>query len=491
MKKIIGVIAFALIVKCAAAQLVLPGDFPDPSVVKINNAYWATATTSNWSPVFPLLQSTDLVNWENKGFVFTTLPGWADYYFWAPEISYDNGRVFVYYSAHRKGGNLCVAVASADDPIGPYTDHGPLVCQEAGSIDAFPIRDKKGKLYLIWKEDGNSVGKPTPIWISEMAEDRKSLIGEKREMFRNDTPWEGNLVEGVSIIQRGDYYFAFYAGAACCGRGCNYATGIARAKDLFGPWEKYSGNPIIVSDDNWTCPGHGTPVEKDGRCYFLYHGYDKESNVYTGRQGLLREFVFTDDSWIKFVNDPVSGVVANKEVREDFDGAVSSRWQWSVFNQPSLRQLNGSLELAAGVNGLSMIGQKVFSGNYNATTIVDLSKTTSKAGIVIIGDESNYVALITHGNKLAIEKVENGKRDVLAETALDKKLKKVVLKLSVKDGNKLSCAVSYDGNDFKAISTETIDQSKLPPWDRALRVGLLAAGQNQEKAVFENFILYH
>src|SRR5688500_2587973 len=165
---------FVLIVLCLctvqvlhAQRLVLPGDYPDPSAVKIGDSWWATATSSNWAPAFPLLQSKDLVRWEQKGYVFSQLPAWADYYFWAPEISYENGKVYVYYAAHKKGGNLCVGVASADRPEGPYRDHGALMCEPAGSIDAFPMRDENGKLFLIWKEDGNSIRQPTPISSEE------------------------------------------------------------------------------------------------------------------------------------------------------------------------------------------------------------------------------------------------------------------------------------------------------------------------------------
>ncbi|MEJ7661110.1 MAG: family 43 glycosylhydrolase [Hymenobacter sp.] len=38
------------------ANPVLAGDYPDPSVTKVGNTYWATATSSNWGPTFPLLQ---------------------------------------------------------------------------------------------------------------------------------------------------------------------------------------------------------------------------------------------------------------------------------------------------------------------------------------------------------------------------------------------------------------------------------------------------
>lgn len=39
----------ACVINCSlfAQQLVLPGDHPDPSVTKIGNRYWASATTSN------------------------------------------------------------------------------------------------------------------------------------------------------------------------------------------------------------------------------------------------------------------------------------------------------------------------------------------------------------------------------------------------------------------------------------------------------------
>ena len=36
---------------------VMPGDFPDPSVIRAGRDYWATATSSQWAPIFPLLHS--------------------------------------------------------------------------------------------------------------------------------------------------------------------------------------------------------------------------------------------------------------------------------------------------------------------------------------------------------------------------------------------------------------------------------------------------
>ena len=109
----------------------LAGDYPDPSVIRVGTNYWAVATSSEWAPEFPILFSTDLVNWKIVGAVFQKRPEWSVGNYWAPEISYDRGKYFVYYVGRKSGGPLCAAVATSSTPTGPYQDHGPLICQDA------------------------------------------------------------------------------------------------------------------------------------------------------------------------------------------------------------------------------------------------------------------------------------------------------------------------------------------------------------------------
>lgn len=469
-----------------AQRLVMPGDYPDPSVVRIGNTFWASATSSNWLPAYPLMKSKDLIQWETVGYVFNKLPDWADYYFWAPEINYDNGKVYMYYSAHKKGGNLCVGVASANKPEGPYTDHGPLVCQEVGSIDGFPIRDEKGKLHLVWKEDGNSVGKPTPIWYQELNEDRTALLGQKKELFRNDAPWEGNLVEGVSMIRHGDYLYAFYAAAACCGSGCNYVSGVARSKMLAGPWEKYTNNPILKNEGNWKCPGHGTPVEKDGKYYFLYHAYDTSGTIYTGRQGILKEFVFTKDNWIRFVDDvnQVSRVTLNKT--DEFNGPLAHDWQWSVHHEVKKKISNGKVEIEVGSRmPLTYIGQKAIDINYEATTTIHRKKSSAGAGIGLIGDENNLVFAFVQGNQISIRQVSAGRDSLLYSKRIGRS-KKIIVSMQVSNGKDVKFIYMHGGDQVK-LHEKILDAGTLPPWDRALRIGLIARGERGDKATFEKF----
>src|SRR5215210_7619157 len=239
---------------------VIPGDHPDPSIVRVGDEYWATATTSQWAPIFPLLRSRDLVNWRYDGAVFQEPPAWSSGSYWAPEIALHRGTFFVYYTARRKNGPLRVAVATARAPAGPWKDHGPLVCQEAGSIDAVPVTGENGRRYLVWKEDGNSRKLPTPLWAQPLSDDGTKLTGSATEILRNEAPWEGHLIEGPFILRRGGWFYLFYSAGACCGRTCDYRLGVARARKILGPWERNPANPILKANEHWKCPGHGSIV---------------------------------------------------------------------------------------------------------------------------------------------------------------------------------------------------------------------------------------
>ena len=124
----------------------------------------------------------------------------------------DEGRFFCYYVARKRGGTLCVAVASAPSPGGPYTDHGPIVCDALGSIDPCFARDEYDAPFLLWKEDGNSVGLPTPIWAQPLAPDMLQLVGDRTMLITNDAAWEDGVVEGPSIIRHAEKFYMFYGG---------------------------------------------------------------------------------------------------------------------------------------------------------------------------------------------------------------------------------------------------------------------------------------
>jgi beta-xylosidase len=490
------------------ANPVLAGDYPDPSIIRVGKDYWATATSSEWGPQFPILHSADLVNWKIVGAVFPKRPAWAVANFWAPEISEHGGRYYVYYVGRKRDGPLSIAVATADRPEGPYTDHGPLVSQEAGSIDPMAVSDENGARYLVWKEDGNSRKLPTVIWAQRLSEDGTQLVGDRKDLVRNDAPWEGAVVEGPFVLRRGDWFYLFYSGSGCCGRGCAYALGVARARALLGPWEKDPANPILPGNEHWKCPGHGSIVSDErGRYFLLYHAYDAGTFVYTGREMLLDEVIFGDDGWptINSGKGPSSGAPAplgitqTRTGRTFFDDFNSPRlnpgWQWPQANEPGIRldpANGGQLVLASADDRSSdaigaVLARSTTSGDYEATTVIDTRglKLGAFAGLSAFGDPANAMGVAVGEGKAVVWQREKNQHKNVAEIG-GVNWPSVYLRLTATGGNRFRFDLSPDGRDWKPAG-ETADGGYLPPWDRSVRVALTVGGVVGAEGRFNSF----
>jgi xylan 1,4-beta-xylosidase len=497
---------------------VAAGDYPDPSVVRVGADYWATSTTSEWAPEFNILHSRDLINWEIVGSVFRTRPAWSVGSYWASEISHWRNRFYIYYSARKRDGPLCVAVATSRRAAGPYTDHGPLVCQEVGSIDGFPVTDERGRRFLLWKEDGNSRGRPTPIWAQQLSPDGTRLLGPRQELLRNDQPWEkhahlpyGDLVEGPAVVRRQGWFYMFYSGNFCCARECNYMVGVARARRLLGPWEKNPANPILAGNDAWKCPGHGTVVsDSAGRDWLLYHAMDAKDFVYVGRQAMLDEVVWDARTGWPTINggrgpstrarSPHGNGERNAEYSfaDEFAGArLAPGWQWPVDNEPVVRfegRRRGWLVLSPargrGTHPLgAVVARPTTLGDYTATTVLD-ARTLARgasAGIAAYGDADNAVGVSLREGSLFIwrRRIHDQRSDHQELTTTDAPRRgSIHLRMTAREGRFYRFEASGDGRTWSNVGGE-LDGTHLPPWDRGVRVALFAGGAEGARARFD------
>jgi arabinan endo-1,5-alpha-L-arabinosidase len=285
------------VVASTYANPVIDSDFPDPAVLRASdgNYYvYATQTTTAEGRTIHIqvARSADLVRWEHLGDALPTKPGWAarTQDFWAPHVQEADGRYYLYYSAKPDAAladesrGLCLAVATADRPEGPFTDIGrPLQCGPGFvNIDPMAYDDPQtGRRLLYW---GSGFG---PIKVQELAADRISFASGSGPVdlvpaIPSQDPNEyQRLVEGAWVVRRDGWYYLFYSGDNCCGPNAHYATLVARSRSATGPFETLaqatgSGNSVILERGGiWVAPGHNSLAEdRCGRDWILYHAVD-------------------------------------------------------------------------------------------------------------------------------------------------------------------------------------------------------------------------
>lgn len=318
------------------ANPVLDADFPDPTVVRASDGwYYAYATQGerDGAPVnLQVARSRDLVAWERLPDGLPTKPAWAreTQDFWAPHVSEHDGTFYLYYSAKPDAAlrdttrGLCLAVATAARPEGPFADVGaPLQCGPGFvNIDPMAFDDPRtGRRLLYW---GSGFG---PIKVQELAPDRVSFapgsepIDLVHPVPTADSTDYQRLVEAAWVLERDGWYYLFYSGDNCCGPRAHYAALVARARSATGPFETLAaatGAPssvILARRGRWVAPGHNSVIrDAAGTDWLVYHAVDADdpratptADVNTRRVMLIDPVVWRD-GWPRIEGDgPSSG----------------------------------------------------------------------------------------------------------------------------------------------------------------------------------------
>ncbi len=481
---------------------VIPGDFPDPTVIRVGKMYYAAGTTSDFAPNYPLYESTDLVNWKQIGSVFNELPSWASDSFWAPELYYIDGTFYVYYTAKRKGDRVsCIGVATTKDIHKGFTDRGIIIEWGKEAIDGFVFKDDDNKLYICWKAYGLNKERPIEILASELSADGLSLVGEHFSLTRYDQGWKGDGDEGQCLVKHEGYYYLFYSDGGCCDNRCSYRIMISRSKNLKTGWEQYP-EPILQGGDTWKCPGHGTLVTTpDNRYFYLYHSYNSTDFEYIGRQGMLDEVVWDKDTrWPHFKNGNTPSVQAkmpfaktsqlpDSVYSDDFSTDKSLKlWQWDLtISKPIIKIQKGTLALSPAQEGVAFAGINPKTGNYSFEAEL-AEKTIDASGICVYGNSKNLLAFVAGHSKLVLFQLNKGTKEILAETTISEDTK-VSLKLEALHGRVYRFFYTTDQKNwipFKIQNEYTIDGNFLPQWGVGIRTGLVVDGNKEETGSFSS-----
>jgi xylan 1,4-beta-xylosidase len=481
---------------------VVPGDYPDPSVIRDGAQYWAVVTSGGWRPPFTVLHTTDLVNWQVAGSVLRHRPPWASGSFWAPEIQKQGPRYLVYYSARSGRGMFCVAVASARSPLGFFRDRGPMICPPLGAIDPQAVRDERGRPYLVWKLDGNDHGRPTPIMAAPLSASGLQLIGPAHELFRNDQPWEGRVVEGSTLVQRGATLYMLYSARGCCGVQCDYVLGAARSPTLLGRWEKHPG-PILQGGKRFRCPGHATVVDApSGASYLLYHAYTREGDLDVGRELLLDRLDWGPDGWpvVNFgrgpsdvAPSPLGAAQARRPepFTDDFGARfLTAGWQWDVA-RPAMQvdpRRGGRLWLGTVRRGSrpipGVVGRQPGEPAYVAETVVGGRTPRASAGLAAYVDGAHALGIEVQGRRAVAWRTMGGQAVPLASRPIGRN-RFVPLRIRAIGGDAFAFEVGLP-QGWVGVGAP---RYQAPPWRGGTRVVLRVAGTRRSRAAFERFFL--
>jgi len=207
-------------------------DLPDLEVIRVDDAYYYTASTFHYSPGAPVLRSYDLVHWEYAGHSVPVLDFHASYNLagsrsyvngiWASTLQYRESNQTFYWMGcmHNVGGGY---VFTAQSPEGPWEKHSSQQCY----YDMGLLIDDDDTMYVAW---GNGT-----ISVAELSADGFSQV-QAQEVF--ETP--GNIsgpLEGSRFYKiNGDYYIFV----------TQYANGEYVLRSTNGPFGPYELRPFAV-----------------------------------------------------------------------------------------------------------------------------------------------------------------------------------------------------------------------------------------------------
>eukprot|EP00891_Asterochloris_glomerata_P006496 jgi/Astpho2/6496/fgenesh1_pg.00096_%23_25_t len=108
-----------------------------------------------------------------------------------------------------------------------------LYASKGGTIDPFHFQDDDGQRWLLYKNDGNAVGRTCWLHIRRLQSDGLHFKGPEKLLIRNDLPWEGTVIEAPCLVKRGGRYHLFYSANGFAS--AEYCIGYATATEVIGP----------------------------------------------------------------------------------------------------------------------------------------------------------------------------------------------------------------------------------------------------------------
>jgi arabinan endo-1,5-alpha-L-arabinosidase len=259
----------------------------DPStLIKCKDEFWVFTTGRG----VPSLHSKDLVNWERGPAIFSNAPPWVAQAvpanrggnFWAPDVTYLDGRYLIYYSASSFGkcvsgiGLVTSPTLDPNDPAYGWTDQGLIVASAAtddfNAIDPAIFHDtNNGTLWLTFGSFWSGI---KMIQLDPQTGKRIAPDSELYSLAHYDS------IEASYLYQHNGYYYLFVNWGMCCrGASSTYSIHVGRSKKVTGPYLDRDGKDMLYgggtlfldSTKPYIGPGHSGIIVDNGTNWFSCH----------------------------------------------------------------------------------------------------------------------------------------------------------------------------------------------------------------------------
>ncbi|HEX6431140.1 MAG TPA: family 43 glycosylhydrolase [Niastella sp.] len=471
---------------------VLPGDHPDPTLLKVGDDFYHCGSSFHFTPYLPVYHSKDLVHWEViSRIVYPLVAGMVSDKpsegIWQGAITYFYGSYWIYFSAN--GQWFC----KASSPAGPWSVPVPVKTNRATGplgYDNSIFVDDDGKPYMLIK-NGQKVNR-----IRAIGRD-----GQLTDTVINLDWINANLqyswAEGPVMCKRNGYYFYFPAGDVSGGQYVLRASSLTADSTK---WERLGHFFKTISDPGagFRNPNHiSAPVQlADGTWWTIGQSYERlGSDDWSGmgRQTSLYRVIWEGNRpWgmapvstpVEKPDLPQSGILWRSVHSDYFDNDSLNVW-WHFLNRKAARQYTlsarkGWLRLMPD-SGRTHMMQKETDHYYTAVTRVDVdaSDSATKAGIYLTnGNQTVFIRLYSG--------YDNGKKIIFqfdtAHRSISNQFDQPVwLKLERKEHN-VTAWYSSDGNSWIEVGApvSSLKLDKTQPGFNSwvgTSVGLFAEGK--------------
>ncbi len=323
------------------------------------------ATSYTTMKDYVVLESSDMVNWTNRGVVLTPSDYvWPSGQMNAPDVAYKDGWYYFYFPYNR----TYIGVAKSQSPTGPW--QAAVSGLITAIFDPCVIVDDDGQAYIYGNDSS----------IEPIGGDTVShIMGAKLKsnMIELDGDWvqlsSETVNEGVHVFKRnGIYYFSARVGSS---------TRYWMANTPLPTYATYKGQLAPAAA---TAPNHNSAIQFNGQWYFFYHRGDVNNGSYYRRSACFEKMYFNADGTIVPIIYTL-GTVASVGILTTFNNVGSPALLGSAAHASGTYTIEGGGADIYGAADSFYFASQTHSGNGEIVArVVSIENTNAwaKAGVM-------------------------------------------------------------------------------------------------------------